>query len=96
MTKTKKKANKKYISRKKTKPSKRKLNDTRPLNLMIEPEVEYRNFIQRKNKTIDESWDFRKANTKEFTHCFHPYPAMMIPQVARRIISSYGSKAKNL
>ena len=28
-------------------------------------------------------WDFRNEDTKEFTHCFHIYPAMMIPQVAR-------------
>ena len=48
-----------------------------------ESHVSYR---ARPTKILDESWDFRKANTKEFTHCFHPYPAMMIPQVARRII----------
>lgn len=44
------------------------------------------------SKKIDESWDFRKANTKELTHCFHSYPAMMIPQVARRIIKNYGKE----
>ena len=47
-------------------------------------------------RIIDESWDFRKSNTKEYTHCFHSYPAMMIPQVARRLIENYGSKAKIL
>ncbi len=72
------------------------MNGKRHSNTVNEPEIVYRNFKQRKNKTVDESWDFRKANTKEFTHCFHPYPAMMIPQVARRIIHTYGSKAKNL
>ena len=35
-------------------------------------------------------WDYRTANTKEFTHGIHPYPAMMIPQVARRLIQEYG------
>jgi site-specific DNA-methyltransferase (cytosine-N4-specific) len=45
-----------------------------------------------KTKIIDDSWDFRKANTKELTHCFHSYPAMMIPQVARRIIEKYGKE----
>ena len=44
------------------------------------------------SKKIDESWDFRKVNTKELTHCFHSYPAMMIPQVARRIIKNYGKE----
>ena len=37
-------------------------------------------------------WDFRDADTKEFTHCFHIYPAMMIPQIARELISLYGKK----
>ena len=35
-------------------------------------------------------WDYRTANTKELTHGIHPYPAMMIPQVARRLIREYG------
>lgn len=42
------------------------------------------------------SWDFKEANTKEFTHCMHTYPAMMIPQVARRLIHLYGKNAKIL
>jgi len=33
-----------------------------------------------------EDWDFRTADTKEGTHVIHSYPAMMIPQVARRLI----------
>ena len=40
----------------------------------------------------DNSWDYRGENTKEFTHCLHSYPAMMIPQLARRLINSYGIK----
>ncbi|POB09973.1 DNA methyltransferase [Sulfobacillus sp. hq2] len=31
-------------------------------------------------------WDFPAANTKEWTHGYHSYPAMMIPQVARHLI----------
>ncbi len=42
------------------------------------------------------SWDFKEADTKEFTHCIHTYPAMMIPQVARRLIYLYGKDAKIL
>jgi len=64
------------------------------LKLIEEPELEYKQF--RSSKDVDESWDFRKSNTKEYTHCFHAYPAMMIPQVARRIIENYGRKAKIL
>lgn len=43
-------------------------------------------------KYTDNSWDFRTANTKIFTHCFHNYPAMMIPQIAGRLIDKYGKK----
>ncbi len=39
-----------------------------------------------------DDWTFRAANTKQVTHGIHPYPAMMIPQVARRLISTYGGK----
>ncbi len=43
----------------------------------------------------DKSWDFQKADTKQYTHCFHSYPAMMIPQVAGRIIDEF-CKSKGL
>jgi len=51
------------------------------------------NCIQKNNTLYGDSWDFKNANTKEYTHCFHSYPAMMIPQVARRIIEIYGKNA---
>lgn len=35
-------------------------------------------------------WDYATADTKTETHCFHTYPAMMIPQVARRLINMFG------
>ncbi|MEG1634974.1 MAG: DNA methyltransferase [Rikenellaceae bacterium] len=40
-------------------------------------------------RTISEDWDFKNSNTKEYTHCYHNYPAMMIPQVARKLIEEY-------
>lgn len=43
---------------------------------------------QYKREVIDR-WSFRAANTKEFTHCYHTYPAMMIPQVARTLIEEF-------
>lgn len=46
--------------------------------------------------SIDTIWDFRSANTKQNTHCYHNYPAMMIPQVADRLIYLYGKNAKTL
>lgn len=42
------------------------------------------------------SWEFKEADTKEYTHNMHTYPAMMIPQIARRLIYLYGKNAKNL
>lgn len=44
-------------------------------------------------------WDFDKVNTKEFSHAYHSYPAMMIPQVARNLIDSilvHQSNIKNV
>jgi DNA modification methylase len=41
-------------------------------------------------KYRDESWDFQYVNTKEYTHCFHTYPAMMIPQIARKLLKEQG------
>ena len=43
-------------------------------------------------KYKDESWDFRSADTKEYTHCYHSYPAMMIPQIARTLLNQYGTE----
>ena len=47
-------------------------------------------------KYKDYSWDFKNSDTKELTHCFHAYPAIMIPQIARRLLQKYGSSAKTL
>ena len=43
--------------------------------------------MYRREYTSD--WDFRDSNTKEYTHCYHNYPAMMIPQIARKLICDY-------
>lgn len=40
-------------------------------------------------RIVDDKWSFRDANTKEYSHCYHAYPAMMIPQVARTLINLY-------
>jgi tRNA G10 N-methylase Trm11 len=47
-------------------------------------------------KYTDFSWDFIGANTKQFTHCYHNYPAMMIPQIAERILAKYGRNSRLL
>lgn len=40
-------------------------------------------------RTYTDIWNFREANTKEYTHVYHTYPAMMIPQIARKLLSDY-------
>ena len=45
-------------------------------------------------KYVDTNWDFRTDDTKLSNHGFHTYPAMMIPQIARRLIERYGKNAK--
>lgn len=47
-------------------------------------------------KYLDNFWDFSGENTKEYSHCFHTYPAMMIPQVARELINRYKNKDTKL
>lgn len=39
-----------------------------------------------------EEWDFKSYQTKTYTHGFHTYPAMFIPQVARKLIEVFSSE----
>lgn len=41
-------------------------------------------------------WGFKDVNTKELTHAIHPYPARLVPQVARKIIGSYPGENLNV
>lgn len=52
--------------------------------------------LKNELKYVDNTWDFTEDNTKISNHGFHTYPAMMIPQVARRLIEIYGKNAKVL
>lgn len=45
-------------------------------------------------REIIAEWDFRTADTKEFTHCYHSYPAMMIPQIARKLMLDFAPKGE--
>ncbi len=51
---------------------------------------------EKYQRRVDYSWDFSKANTKTYTHCFHTYPAMFIPQLARRLILSYSKEGDTI
>ena len=52
--------------------------------------------IANAGTAIASDWDFKGADTKSLTHCFHSYPAMMIPQIAGRLIDLYGKHARLL
>lgn len=37
-------------------------------------------------------WDFKGEETRHLTHGLHPYPARMVPQIARDLIQAYSSR----
>lgn len=37
-------------------------------------------------------WGFKDVSTNELTHGIHPYPARLVPQVARKIIETYPTR----
>jgi DNA modification methylase len=62
------------------------------MSLLYLPEA-----VQEEPESIlEQDWDYATANTKTHTHGFHTYPAMMIPQVARRLIRLYARPHETL
>lgn len=47
-------------------------------------------------KYQDFKWDFIGENTKEYTHGFHTYPAMMIPQIVRNLLEEFSNNNTKL
>jgi len=43
-----------------------------------------------------EDWTFANADTKVGLHGLHPYPARMIPQIARKLIERYSERGSNI
>lgn len=41
-------------------------------------------------------WTFRKAATRTLTHCYHDYPARMIPQVAGKLLDLFAKNTSSL
>jgi len=64
-------------------------------NLATQPEKEAQK-NERYNRRIDYSWDFKGEKTKPYTHGMHTYPAMFIPQVARRLLQNYSNKGDTI
>ena len=60
----------------------------RNLELQLNKEKSKDKYTRR----IDYSWDYRGENTKTYTHGIHTYPAMFIPQVARRLLETYSQE----
>lgn len=52
---------------------------------------------QPKLFTPDEiDWTFHGENTRELTHCYHDYPARMIPQIARQFLKLFAKNEKGI
>lgn len=47
---------------------------------------------EKYSRRIDYSWDYKGEKTKTYTHGIHTYPAMFIPQVARRLLETYSKE----
>ena len=47
--------------------------------------------LRNTGSSRDGGWDFRGAQTQTFTHGLHPYPARMVPSIARKLILRYSS-----
>lgn len=41
-------------------------------------------------------WTFYGLPTREYTHCYHDYPARMIPQIAAKLLDLFGAGAQTL
>lgn len=40
-----------------------------------------------------DDWTFNGASTRELTHCYHDYPARMIPQIAGKLLDTFAPTA---
>lgn len=63
----------------------------------LEQETEKSSFPESELKRrIDYSWDYSGERTKCYTHGLHTYPAMFIPQVARRLLQNYSKNGDTI
>lgn len=49
-----------------------------------------------KNKVVDYSWNFEKADTKYCTHGIYKYPAMMVAPIVKRFIDEYATPGESV
>ncbi len=62
----------------------------------LESPIDKKHLNEKYTRRIDYSWDYRGKNTKTYTHGIHNYPAMFIPQVARRLLETYSKKGDTI
>ncbi len=62
----------------------------------LESQVDKERSSEKYTRRIDYSWDYRGENTKTYTHGIHTYPAMFIPQVARRLLETYSKEGDTI
>jgi len=54
-----------------------------------DPVIQEQFQVTLEGKKLEEDWTFATADTQYLTHGIHPYPARMIPQIARRLIGRF-------
>src|SRR3989344_1287524 len=62
----------------------------------LESQIEKEQSNEKYTRRIDYSWDYRGENTKTYTHGIQTYPAMFIPQVARRLLETYSKEGDTI
>src|SRR3989339_302508 len=62
----------------------------------LESQIEKEQSNEKYTRRIDYSWDYRGENIKTYTHGIHSYPAMFIPQVARRLLETYSKEGDTI
>lgn len=65
----------------------------RNLELTVDKETAKETKLKRR---IDYSWDYKGEKTKSYTHGLHSYPAMFIPQVARRLLETFSKEGDTI
>lgn len=62
----------------------------------LESQIDKERANKKYTRRIDYSWDYRGENTKTYTNGIHTYPAMFIPQVARRLLATYSKEGDTI
>ena len=62
----------------------------------LESQIDKGQSNEKYTRRIDYSWDYRGENIKTYTHGIHAYPAMFIPQVARRLLETYSKEGDTI